>query len=154
MACLLLQRSYWIGQTMVLASFGWTAARHLQWEHAPAWQASGSCMHAGPQWGDQGYIRLVRNVENSVGQCGIAMQASYPVKKTPNPPEPAPTPPTPPKPHPPAPPAPVACDASVSCPASAPRLPPLLPASPPPPPSDALLGSAGLACAAPCSWSR
>ena len=33
----------------------------------------------GEVWGDQGYIKLARNVQASEGQCGIAMQASYPV---------------------------------------------------------------------------
>jgi len=33
----------------------------------------------GENWGDEGYILLVRNVEESQGQCGIAMQPSYPV---------------------------------------------------------------------------
>ena len=28
----------------------------------------------GGAWGDNGYIRLVRNTANSEGQCGIAMQ--------------------------------------------------------------------------------
>ena len=52
----------------------------------------------GDAWGDKGYIRLVRGIGNSAGQCGIAMQASYPIKKSPNPP---PSPPTPPSPAPP-----------------------------------------------------
>ena len=33
----------------------------------------------GTVWGDQGYIKLARNVQAAEGQCGIAMQASYPV---------------------------------------------------------------------------
>jgi KDEL-tailed cysteine endopeptidase len=68
----------------------------------------------GPQWGDHGYIRLRRQVGEE-GQCGIAMQASFPVKKGPNPPEPPPTPPSPPSPPPG--PAPVDCDGTTSCPA-------------------------------------
>ena len=74
----------------------------------------------GPLWGDGGYIRLVRNLPGMpFGQCGLAMQASFPIKKTPNPPVPAPTPP---RPKPPAPPAPVACDSTgtAACPAGAP----------------------------------
>ena len=42
----------------------------------------------GAQWGDNGYIRLVRNLGpegESPGQCGVAMQASIPIKKGPNP---------------------------------------------------------------------
>lgn len=33
----------------------------------------------GTSWGEDGYIRLSRNVEAPQGQCGIAMQPSYPV---------------------------------------------------------------------------
>jgi C1A family cysteine protease len=33
----------------------------------------------GASWGDKGYIRLVRHSGKSKGQCGIAMQPSYPV---------------------------------------------------------------------------
>lgn len=33
----------------------------------------------GASWGDQGYIKLVRSDENSPGQCGIAMMASFPI---------------------------------------------------------------------------
>jgi len=83
------------------------------------------------QWGDRGYIKLSRNLDNSSsGQCGIAMQASYPLKSTPNPPEPgppSPDPPAPPKPPgpepgPPVPPGPTpppgpACDDATTCPA-------------------------------------
>ena len=32
----------------------------------------------GDAWGDAGYIRLVRGIANSAGQCGIAMQARVP----------------------------------------------------------------------------
>jgi C1A family cysteine protease len=33
----------------------------------------------GSSWGEQGYIRLARNVKSSSGQCGIAVEPSYPV---------------------------------------------------------------------------
>ena len=36
----------------------------------------------GEEWGEQGYIKMQRNVSNKEGQCGIAMEASYPVKKS------------------------------------------------------------------------
>eukprot|EP00475_Leptophrys_vorax_P007344 TRINITY_DN14650_c0_g2_i1.p1 TRINITY_DN14650_c0_g2~~TRINITY_DN14650_c0_g2_i1.p1 ORF type:complete len:467 (-),score=42.98 TRINITY_DN14650_c0_g2_i1:286-1686(-) len=52
----------------------------------------------GPRWGEGGFIRLKRNVKAEEGQCGIAMQASYPIKKGPNPPPGPPHPPTPPPP--------------------------------------------------------
>ena len=34
----------------------------------------------GPEWGEKGYIRMKRDVEDKEGVCGIAMEASYPVK--------------------------------------------------------------------------
>ncbi|RZC66932.1 hypothetical protein C5167_010621 [Papaver somniferum] len=65
----------------------------------------------GPKWGEKGYIRLERNLaDTNKGKCGIAMQASYPVKKGYNPPKPAPSPPSPSKPS-------NVCDNSYSCPA-------------------------------------
>ena len=33
----------------------------------------------GPTWGDNGYIKMVRNIDNTEGQCGIAMEPSYPI---------------------------------------------------------------------------
>ncbi|XP_058787427.1 vignain-like [Vicia villosa] len=36
----------------------------------------------GPEWGEQGYIRMERNVSDKEGLCGIAMEASYPIKKS------------------------------------------------------------------------
>ncbi len=40
----------------------------------------------GTAWGvDNGYIRLARNIADPRGQCGVAMQPSYPVKKSSNP---------------------------------------------------------------------
>nr|XP_043639044.1 zingipain-2-like [Erigeron canadensis] len=35
----------------------------------------------GPQWGEEGYVRMERNlVDSQAGKCGITMMASYPVK--------------------------------------------------------------------------
>ncbi|CAL8134903.1 unnamed protein product [Prunus armeniaca] len=34
----------------------------------------------GPDWGESGYIRMTRDSVDKKGTCGIAMQASYPVK--------------------------------------------------------------------------
>lgn len=77
-----------------------------------------SCNCRSDMWGDKGYIRLARgNSKNAPGQCGVAMQASYPVKTGPNPP---PTPPTPspkPGPTPPPSPEPEVCDTATQCPA-------------------------------------
>ncbi|OWM66286.1 cysteine proteinase COT44-like [Punica granatum] len=40
----------------------------------------------GPDWGEEGYIRMERNVkDNSSGKCGIAVEPSYPTKRSPNP---------------------------------------------------------------------
>ncbi|KAL6546116.1 putative cysteine protease rd21b [Orobanche gracilis] len=64
----------------------------------------------GPSWGENGYIRLERNVANiTTGKCGIAVEASYPIKTGQNPPKPSPSPPTPVEP-------PTVCDKYYSCP--------------------------------------
>ncbi|KAE8783309.1 papain-like cysteine proteinase [Hordeum vulgare] len=39
----------------------------------------------GPEWGEKGYIRMKRDVKDKEGLCGIAMEASYPVKTSANP---------------------------------------------------------------------
>lgn len=40
----------------------------------------------GSGWGENGYIKMERNiVENTFGKCGITMEASYPIKTSPNP---------------------------------------------------------------------
>uniref|UniRef100_A0A0D9XAT1 Uncharacterized protein n=1 Tax=Leersia perrieri TaxID=77586 RepID=A0A0D9XAT1_9ORYZ len=39
----------------------------------------------GSDWGEKGYIRMKRDVDAKEGLCGIAMMASYPVKKSTNP---------------------------------------------------------------------
>ncbi|KAK6159315.1 hypothetical protein DH2020_006629 [Rehmannia glutinosa] len=50
----------------------------------------------GSSWGENGYIRLQRNLaKTSSGKCGIAIEPSYPVKTGPNPPMPGPSPPNP-----------------------------------------------------------
>ncbi|ERN13683.1 hypothetical protein AMTRI_Chr06g177240 [Amborella trichopoda] len=41
----------------------------------------------GPEWGEKGYIRMKRGVSAQEGLCGIAMEASYPIKSSPNPPK-------------------------------------------------------------------
>ncbi|XP_028767656.1 probable cysteine protease RD21B [Neltuma alba] len=64
----------------------------------------------GPKWGEEGYIKLERNVAGGkTGKCGIAMEASYPTKKGKNPPNPGPSPPSPSKPE-------TQCDDYYSCP--------------------------------------
>ncbi|KAL7263886.1 hypothetical protein ACSBR1_001939 [Camellia fascicularis] len=63
----------------------------------------------GPHWGENGYIKMERNVNTNSGKCGIAQAASYPIKTGPNPPNPGPSPPSPVKP-------PTLCDDYYSCP--------------------------------------
>ncbi|XP_058102061.1 vignain-like [Magnolia sinica] len=41
----------------------------------------------GSDWGERGYIRMERGISDKEGQCGIAMEASYPIKSSANPPE-------------------------------------------------------------------
>ncbi|KAK4767694.1 hypothetical protein SAY87_002835 [Trapa incisa] len=66
----------------------------------------------GSSWGEDGYIRMQRNVDGvDTGKCGIAMEASYPIKKGNNPPKPEPSPPSPVNP-------PTVCDKYYSCPES------------------------------------
>ncbi|XP_030542160.1 vignain-like [Rhodamnia argentea] len=38
----------------------------------------------GPEWGEKGYIRMERGIAAKEGLCGIAMEASYPVKNSSN----------------------------------------------------------------------
>ncbi|CAH1424443.1 unnamed protein product [Lactuca virosa] len=35
----------------------------------------------GTEWGEEGYIRLERNIKQDIGKCGITILASYPIKK-------------------------------------------------------------------------
>ncbi|WOL04972.1 hypothetical protein Cni_G13695 [Canna indica] len=65
----------------------------------------------GSEWGEAGYIRMERNIKYASGKCGIAMEASYPIKTGQNPPNPGPSPPSPVKP-------PTVCDNYYSCPES------------------------------------
>ncbi|XP_042388347.1 oryzain alpha chain-like [Zingiber officinale] len=65
----------------------------------------------GSDWGENGYIRMDRNINVSSGKCGISMEASYPTKTGGNPPKPAPSPPSPVNP-------PTVCDKYFSCPSS------------------------------------
>lgn len=41
----------------------------------------------GVEWGEKGYIRMERGISAKEGLCGIAMEASYPIKSSPNPAE-------------------------------------------------------------------
>ncbi|CAN8320806.1 unnamed protein product [Cochlearia groenlandica] len=66
----------------------------------------------GSSWGESGYIRLERNIKDSSGKCGIAIEPSYPIKNGQNPPNPGPSPPSPIKP-------PTQCDSYYTCPETA-----------------------------------
>lgn len=44
----------------------------------------------GAEWGEHGYIRMKRDVEAKEGLCGIAMDASYPIKLSSDNPKPPP----------------------------------------------------------------
>lgn len=63
----------------------------------------------GSSWGEDGYIRMQRNVPQAVGLCGIAVEPSYPIKNGQNPPNPGPSPPSPVRP-------PSVCDEYYECP--------------------------------------
>ncbi|KAL3698456.1 hypothetical protein R1sor_012532 [Riccia sorocarpa] len=63
----------------------------------------------GPLWGEAGFMRLERNIDDKEGKCGIAKLASYPIKKGPGPSPPPPPPPPAPLPD-------VKCDLFSSCP--------------------------------------
>ncbi|KAF5448182.1 hypothetical protein F2P56_028738 [Juglans regia] len=64
----------------------------------------------GPRWGEDGYIKMERNVaDTTTGKCGIAVEASYPIKNGQNPPNPGPSPPSPASPE-------TVCDDYYSCP--------------------------------------
>ncbi|XP_073030911.1 low-temperature-induced cysteine proteinase-like [Primulina eburnea] len=65
----------------------------------------------GTSWGEQGYVRMERNVASKQGLCGIAVEPSYPTKTGSNPP---PSPPSPPSPAP----SPSVCDSYYECPES------------------------------------
>ncbi|XP_044511549.1 cysteine proteinase RD21A-like [Mangifera indica] len=66
----------------------------------------------GKSWGESGYIKMERNLlGTATGKCGIAMEASYPIKTGQNPPNPGPSPPSPIKP-------PTVCDSYYTCPES------------------------------------
>ncbi|KAL2510281.1 KDEL-tailed cysteine endopeptidase CEP1 [Forsythia ovata] len=42
----------------------------------------------GTEWGEQGFIRMQRNIDAEEGLCGIAMDASYPIKSSADNPKP------------------------------------------------------------------
>eukprot|EP01025_Chloroclados_australasicus_P027802 TRINITY_DN2750_c2_g1_i1.p2 TRINITY_DN2750_c2_g1~~TRINITY_DN2750_c2_g1_i1.p2 ORF type:complete len:465 (-),score=50.01 TRINITY_DN2750_c2_g1_i1:323-1717(-) len=67
-------------------------------------------------WGDNGYIKMRKDIETPEGMCGLAMQPSFPIKTEPNPPLPPPVSPSPsPSPVPASPVPPVQCNQIYTC---------------------------------------
>ncbi|XP_050222829.1 vignain-like [Mercurialis annua] len=58
---------------VVIVGYGTTIAGSKYWIVKNSW---------GIQWGEEGYIRMERGISDEKGLCGIAMQASYPIKNT------------------------------------------------------------------------
>ncbi|GMH26093.1 hypothetical protein Nepgr_027936 [Nepenthes gracilis] len=56
---------------VAVVGYGATEAGTKYWIVKNSW---------GPQWGEQGYIRILRGAAAKEGLCGIAMGASYPIK--------------------------------------------------------------------------
>ncbi|GAA0152785.1 cysteine protease [Lithospermum erythrorhizon] len=63
----------------------------------------------GASWGEEGYLKMQRNVQTETGLCGIGIEPSYPTKNGANPPNPGPSPPSPVSP-------PSVCDSYYECP--------------------------------------
>lgn len=61
---------------MAIVGYGTTADGTKYWTVKNSW---------GSEWGEKGYIRMQRDVDAEEGLCGIAMQASYPIKTSNNP---------------------------------------------------------------------
>lgn len=93
---------------VLVVGYGRDKAQGTYWVVKNSW---------GAEWGDQGYIKLKMGVDAAEGLCGIAMAASYPTKKGPNPPKPGPEPGPDPGPKPGPSPEPVKCDDDNECPA-------------------------------------
>ncbi|KAI4336256.1 hypothetical protein L6164_014802 [Bauhinia variegata] len=58
---------------VVIVGYGTTIDGTKYWTVKNSW---------GPEWGEKGYIRMHRGISHKEGLCGIAMEASYPVKKS------------------------------------------------------------------------
>nr|CAA84378.1 cysteine proteinase [Vicia sativa] len=58
---------------VAIVGYGVTQDRTKYWIMKNSW---------GSEWGEQGYIRMQRGISSREGLCGIAMEASYPIKKS------------------------------------------------------------------------
>nr|CAA06243.1 pre-pro-TPE4A protein [Pisum sativum] len=58
---------------VAVVGYGVTQDRTKYWIVKNSW---------GSEWGEQGYIRMQRGISHKEGLCGIAMEASYPIKKS------------------------------------------------------------------------
>ncbi|KAJ3687508.1 hypothetical protein LUZ61_016672 [Rhynchospora tenuis] len=61
---------------VAVVGFGFTEDGTKFWTVRNSW---------GSDWGEGGYIRMKRDIKAKTGLCGIAMEASYPIKDSPNP---------------------------------------------------------------------
>jgi C1A family cysteine protease len=62
---------YQLDHGVLLVGYGYDSESELDyWKIKNSWSE---------KWGEGGYMRLLRNSNSSKGQCGIAMQPSYPV---------------------------------------------------------------------------
>ncbi|KAJ1403258.1 Peptidase C1A, papain C-terminal [Sesbania bispinosa] len=69
-------RGYWLlRMKQIVVGYGTTVDGTSFWIVKNSW---------GPEWGEQGYIRMQRNISDKKGLCGIAMEASYPIKNSSN----------------------------------------------------------------------
>lgn len=60
---------------MAIVGYGTTLDGTKYWIVRNSW---------GVEWGEKGYVRMEREIKKKYGLCGIAMEASYPIKKSPN----------------------------------------------------------------------
>ena len=59
-----------VNHAVTVVGYGVTKARRPYWIVKNSW---------GPDWGENGYVRFLRNHKNKIGLCAIASDVSYPV---------------------------------------------------------------------------
>ncbi|KAG6531579.1 thiol protease SEN102-like [Zingiber officinale] len=67
-----------LGHEVAIVGYGATKDGTKYWIVKNSW---------GTGWGESGYVRMKRGISAKRGLCGIAMEASYPIKTSPNPKE-------------------------------------------------------------------